>query len=50
MLLPADRGPEVAQSAPERPTDFGQPLRAENQQSHDENEQQVCRLEKVADH
>jgi hypothetical protein len=49
-FLAADRAPEVAQPATERPSDFGQPLGAENQQRDHEDEHEVGWLKDVANH
>jgi hypothetical protein len=46
----AERGPEVAQTASERPSNFGKPLRTEHQQRDDKNEKQMRWLKDVADH
>jgi hypothetical protein len=49
-VVAAERRPEVAQAAAERPADFGEPLRAEHQQRDNKDEKQVRWLEDVADH
>jgi hypothetical protein len=49
-LLAADRHPEVPQSAAERATDFGKPLRPEDQQRDHQDEQKMRGLEDVPNH
>ena len=50
VRLAADRGSEIAQSAPELPPDLRQPLGTEHQQCDDEDEQEMRGLKDVADH
>jgi hypothetical protein len=48
--VPVDGRPEIAQSVAERPRHLRQSLRAEDDQGHDQDEQQMRGLEDVADH
>src|SRR5436305_85384 len=49
-IFAAHRMLEVAQSSPQRPPYFRKPLRAEYQQRDHEDEQEMGRLEDVANH
>ena len=49
-VVAAHHIPEVAQASAKRPPDFGEPLRTEHQQRDHENEEEMGRLEDVANH
>src|ERR671933_1746841 len=49
-LVPGETIPELAQPSPQRAAGLGKPLRAEDQQGDDQDEQQVSRGEQVSDH
>jgi hypothetical protein len=50
QLVRVDRVPEVAQAAAERATDLWKALWPQDQQRNHQDEQQVGRLQDVADH
>jgi hypothetical protein len=50
VVVATDRRAEVTQAIAERPRDFGQTLGPEDQKGHDEDEQQVSRLQDVGNH